>query len=513
MLSPEAQERYARVLRYSVDWTGTDTSDTLTKLIDFGLREIHLREFDPEQGNHQVTVYSALWGLCYNHYTMTGHLLDGKALWSRFRDGTADLVAKQRGQTKEAVLAEARVAFRQAYDDTTANGSDVELLVETLQEVYEQAEILRLLAEGARNAGKMKPRILLANLIARGHEIEEGVSNRSGVTSLKGSVEARVARYERICANPEEAEGLHTGFSEFDRRTGGLYGGEVALITGPTKGGKSLIRDRILANMFLAGHSVVSILSEFRGEAALNRVETMLLADAGVEPEDPQVSLSQALKRGGLQRESRDRYYSLLRGLGDLPGEFLFIEPDAYRRLDDLEGLIASLVQRYNVRAIACDDLHNQVLSGGQEERDDLRQGSVMNLLSSMAIRHNVAVLGEVQEDRSTYGKRHLSWASAVKYSQKITQKCHVGIRLFTAMPQPMFPELQVLAHRSAPDGFAFRILLDKERLAIGDAPAFLAAGYQAPEGTGGPKKLEEIVGAFVEDDLEEGEIPMAGGL
>jgi replicative DNA helicase len=509
LISIDTQERYARVIRYSVDVSGTAPSTTLAALLEAGMKEAYLREFDPDRGDHLPTVYSVLWGICQHHYADTGTLLDGKALWGRFRDGSADMLSGARGQTKEAILAEARVAMRAAWDDKSANGNDVELLVGGLQEAHEGYEVFGLLGDAAKKVGQMKPRALLTQIVERAHRIQqENIVGRAPVASMRSSAEQRIERYEHLLAHPDQAMGMATGFNEFDRRTGGIYTGEVMLLTGITKGGKSLIRDKILSNIWLSGKSVVTILSEFHAETAMTRVETMLLASQGVDPDDPGVELSQAIKRGGLGDLSKEKYYSMLRGFGDMPGDFLFVEPGSYRQLTDLEGVLTQLKSRHNIGAIALDDLHNATLAGARDERDDLAQGAIFNWVKMMAMRLDVAAIAEVQEDKATAGREHVKWSDSVKYSAKLTQRADVGVRLFTGTANPMYPAFQCLAHRNAPDGFSFRILLDKSRLCIGNAPTWLTDDRAvAPMAAAPAQTLEEIVGNFT--GMEPGELPI----
>lgn len=497
-MTPENEQLCTRALHYAVAWRGDDSPQALADLLDAGMKEDYLEEFDLERGEHFPTAYSTLFGLAQYYFQGTGALIDARTLFRNYAEGSAALLADRLGLTIDATKALAKVALKAAFEDDCANGSDVGLLVRQAQEQYQTGCITGLLKRGAQETGRMKPQTLLNYLVDEAHKIQAQAAHQSPVLSVRQTSLARIERYQGIVEDPKKAQGLPTGFTEYDRRTGGVYPGEVMLITGITKIGKSLLRDKILSNIWLAGHSVVTILSEFYGSVAQTRIECMALSSLEVQSGNPSLTLSQALKRGGLGEEQRELYYRMLQQFAQLPSDFLFIEPTAYERLDELEAIIAHLKAKHNIQALGVDDIHNQMLTRMRGERDDLRQGEVFNWLRMIGKRYELAILAEVQEDKATASKQYVQWSEVVKYSSKLTQKTDVGIRLYrTALPQ--YPEVQVLAHRNENDAdFRFRITMDKDRLYLGDGPDFFDERLQQPtinsqyqEGDTLPKLME----------------------
>jgi hypothetical protein len=160
---------------------------------------------------------------------------------------------------------------------------------------------------------------------------------------------------------------------------------------------------------------------------------------------------------------------------GEAEANLFFIEPTAYETLDDLEAIVARYKQRYNLEVLGVDDLHNQILRKFQTQREDLQQGELLNWLKKIALRYNLAIIAETQEDKSTARQRFVTWSEVVKYSAKLTQKADIGVRLFRT-EQALYPEVQILAHRSQNDtDFRFNIMLDKDRLLIDDAPEYFS--------------------------------------
>lgn len=460
-------------------WKSGDSPSVLARLLEVGMRAEYLQAFDLEKGEHLPTAFSVLFDMAGRHFAETGALLDANTLYRSFNQGAAEYLADRLGVTADAAKALGLVALKAAHADACGNGSDVERLVAEAREEFERGCVIGLLHRGARETDRMKPRTLLNYLVDEAHKIQSQAGHQSPVLSIRETAEKRIERYEQIVADPARAQGLLTGFTQFDRRTGGLYPGEVMLITGITKIGKSLLRDKILSNIWLAGGSVATILSEFYGAVAQTRIECMALSGLEVDSGNPKVTLSQALKRGGLGERERGQYYRMLRGFTQLPADFLFIEPTAYDRLDELEAIIAHLKQKKNLVALGVDDIHNQMLSQMRGERDDLRQGEVFNWLRMIGKRYELAIVAEVQEDKSTATKRLVGWSEVVKYSSKLTQKTDVGVRLFRTT-QPLYPEVQVLAHRNENDeDFRFRITMDKDRLYLADGPEWFGDSVQ----------------------------------
>ena len=495
MASAAEREQIAtRILHYASEWPdGGGSPLVLANLLEAGFKVEYLEEFDAEKNVHVPTIHSELLILATQYFVETGALADGNTLWRQFIGGAAALLAGRLGLSLDFVKAEAWKALKAAAGDTVANGSDVALLVREAQEDYEGGCVSGLLRRGALKTGELKPRAILNYLVDEAHKIQTQTGHHSPILSLKDSTDRRIERYQSIVQDPTKAQGLQTGFDPYDKRTGGIYPGEVVLITGITKLGKSLFRDKILSNIWMSGHSCVTILSEFYASVAQTRIECMAMASLGIGSGNANLTLSQALKRGGLGEEQREKYYEMLRAFSELPGDFLFIEPTAYERLDELEAHISHLKSKYNIQAIGVDDIHNQMLTQMRGERDDLRQGEVFNWLRMIGKRYEVAVIAEVQEDKSTAGRRVVQWSDVVKYSAKLTQKTDVGIRLFKTA-NIVYPEVQVLAHRNENDGdFNFRIKMDKDSLLIEDSQIGVGESYEGGGGTILPTDEEAV--------------------
>lgn len=477
MIEEDLQVVFCRVLRYAIAWQPETPSENLEKLLELGVEPEALESFDADKGEVVPDCYAALYKEAVAYFRRTGHLIDAKTLVRIFKEGAVPLLAEKAGIDRNAVCAAAKVALREAALDNAANGSDLDLLAEKVTDHWQADGILKLLYDASKRYGKVRPSNLLTYMSEQADRLRQRAGVKQVYVSARESVFERVKRYEEVESNPDKAKGLGTGFSTFDHRTGGLYNkdGNILLIVGGPKIGKSLLRDHLLANFWAAGHSVAVVLSEISVATAQTRVEMMSLARRELTMPTTDLSLSQALRRGELGPEGKKEYYGVLADFGERPGDFLFISPGSYNSLDELEGVIQHLKARYGIVALGVDDMHNQVLLKAQGERDDLRQGECLSWLKKMASRYELVGIGEVQESRETVNQRDAVRERVIMYSSKFLHQADIVWRLFRTS-HPAYPELQVLAHRHEDDSdFRFRITMDKKLMLIGDAPDWVA--------------------------------------
>jgi replicative DNA helicase len=71
---------------------------------------------------------------------------------------------------------------------------------------------------------------------------------------LNESAKDRANHYKQVEANPEIAQGVLTGLTEFDNITNGLHGGELVIIGGQTSSGKSILMHNMAVNAYLGGY-------------------------------------------------------------------------------------------------------------------------------------------------------------------------------------------------------------------------------------------------------------------
>ncbi len=83
-----------------------------------------------------------------------------------------------------------------------------------------------------------------------------------------------LTRYEELVANKGRL-GVPTGFSEFDRDTGGLHPGQMSVVAGETNSGKSSVAINIINNALKSGHGVALFTLEMSREEIADLIFSM----------------------------------------------------------------------------------------------------------------------------------------------------------------------------------------------------------------------------------------------
>jgi replicative DNA helicase len=138
----------------------------------------------------------------------------------------------------------------------------------TLEEKFIAREILAVTREfGEEASAASEPRNVLNRLAGRVAEIA-GASVRAGHKSLREALHDKVDRLER----QEDAVGtIHTGISKLDQHSP-LKRGDMPLLTGERKAGKSIAALTIAANVALAGEPVLYFSLEDRQPKVIDRL-------------------------------------------------------------------------------------------------------------------------------------------------------------------------------------------------------------------------------------------------
>jgi len=212
-------------------------------------------------------------------------------------DAISDLVAESR--PVDVVTVSERLASRGKLDDVGGLG-----YLSTLVRDTPTAANARAYAQIVREKS------LLRSLVSAGHAISSSVFNDEGASArdLVNEAERRVfeiaergarrtdgaqwvrrmlpgliEKIDEWHSNPDAMRGLATGFVDFDRRTGGLRGGDLVIVAGRPSMGKTTLAINMAENVALAPDVKGSVLV-FSMEMPSEQLMTRMLASWGGVP-------------------------------------------------------------------------------------------------------------------------------------------------------------------------------------------------------------------------------------
>lgn len=167
----------------------------------------------------------------------------------------------------------------------------------------------------------MRQTVVNIDSIYRRESYEEG--------SLDESAKKRAEYYNLVEANPELAQGILTGFSEFDRITNGLHQGELMIIAGATGTGKSVVMHNIAVNAYLNGNDPTQPV-----ELAVKKGFNVLYFSL----EMPKSSMERRvdscmgdlfynqIRDGALDKEAKEKYFKVLKFQSKYEGKFHIVD-------------------------------------------------------------------------------------------------------------------------------------------------------------------------------------------
>jgi replicative DNA helicase len=236
----------------------------------------------------------------------------------------------------------------------------------------------------------LSARELVNEAEARVFEIAERGSRRSdGAQSVRSMLPALIDRIDEWHNNPDKLRGVASGFLDFDRKTGGLRGGDLVIVAGRPSMGKTTLAINMAENVALdpkVKGSVLIFSMEMPSEQLLTR---MLSSVGGVPLHD--------IRSGRISDQDWARISS---ATSQLQEARIFIDETAALTPTELRARARRVKREHGLDMIVVDYLQLMQVTGTKENRAT-EISEISRGLKALAKELSVPVIALSQLNRS----------------------------------------------------------------------------------------------------------------
>lgn len=187
---------------------------------------------------------------------------------------------------------------------------------------------------------------------------EAGFGGRDGAVIARASLPDLIDKIDAAYQNPEALQGLPTGFTDFDRITGGLRGGDLVIVAGRPSMGKTTLAVNMAEYAAISPKNKSSVCI-FSMEMPTDQVLTRLLSSIGT------VHLG-SLRSGRLQDEDWVRITSATAQLSEAR---IFIDETPGLTPTDLRARARRVKREHGLDLVVVDYLQLMQVPGTKENR------------------------------------------------------------------------------------------------------------------------------------------------
>lgn len=344
------------------------------------------------------------------HYFLTYKgLLDSSAL-SRMIDLAA--VA----ETKKA----SQLAFLEQVLNRPLVASDKALLaVELLRDLYIKRAVYDRILEQAKLAlqGGKSGRETLGLLATEIYNIVPNTHHGIREARLVDAFDGVVANYVERKTSPGAFKGVPFGMAPLDKRTSGMFRGELALFFGRTGAGKSRAMVNVAAHAAEYGHRVMYVTIEMPLDQIVRIVASRNLM----------VSY-EGLRKGNLRPEEEAFLFNQGKQvLQQMPGDLYIVDMPQGCTAAAIAAGIRKYKQLHGRLDLVVIDYLNlmQIEDGGRMSRPE-KLGMISDQLKKLARSEDLAVLTAAQANRQTLDKEDITEVGTgqISWSDIIPQNC-----------------------------------------------------------------------------------------
>jgi len=271
--------------------------------------------------------------------------------------------------------------------------------------------------------------------------------------SLSDSARDRATKYKQVEANPEIAKGIHTGFSEFDRITNGLHGGELVIIGGPTSHGKSIVMHNIAVNAWLGGYSPLDDLPDDLDSVVGGKNVLYFSLEMPKENQERRIDACMAsipyydIRDGKLGTDDKVKYSKILKFQSKFPRTFHIVDMPRGVTVREIELKYIEMKETYGVEFdIVIVDYLGIMKPTVQQPSDWLNLGFTAEELHEFARAYHIPVVTGTQVNRPKDPNKPQHSTDRVARSDMIPSNANIIIQIgsrgddeHTRLDMPMY--------------------------------------------------------------------------
>ncbi len=188
---------------------------------------------------------------------------------------------------------------------------------------------------------------------------EQGFRGRQGATAVRALLPGVIDQIDDAYANPDKLRGLPTGFTDFDRMTGGLRPGDLVIVAGRPSMGKTTLAVNMAEYAALHHQGSRASVAIFSMEMPSEQVITRMLASIGGVP------------LGNLRsgRISDDDWVRITSATSQLSEAKLFVDETPALTPTELRARARRVKREHGLDLIVVDYLQLMTVPGTKENR------------------------------------------------------------------------------------------------------------------------------------------------
>ena len=224
---------------------------------------------------------------------------------------------------------------------------------------------------------------------------EAGFSARDGAVSVRSMLPALIDQIDEWHTNPDKLRGLATGYSEFDRMTGGMRPGDLIIVAGRPSMGKTTLAVN-MAEYAAVNPNIRASVAIFSMEMPSEQLMTRMLSSIGGVPLN-------SIRSGRISDEDWVRITSATSQLSEAK---IFIDETPALTPTDLRARARRVKREHGLDLVVVDYLQLMQVAGTKENRAT-EISEISRGLKALAKELSIPVIALSQLNRSVEQREH----------------------------------------------------------------------------------------------------------